>query len=172
WKWTVCCSNRSGRMIMPTLVRVRKNSSSSSIAINGAGMLPFITPTSMMGRGSTCPLMGPPVPSPLLASTSGTSPTAPLYVTPLVAGSPGCSGVAPGYTALKTLGNCVPGRPLAMSVSPDNGPKENRYVCVPSPMRSEEHTSELQSRGHLVCRLLLEKKKKTFVVLIREGSEV
>src|SRR5690625_7107215 len=28
-----------------------------------------------------------------------------------------------------------------------------------SPPRSEEHTSELQSRGHLVCRLLLEKKK-------------
>src|SRR5207253_6305785 len=27
--------------------------------------------------------------------------------------------------------------------------------------RSEEHTSELQSRGHLVCRLLLEKKKHT-----------
>src|SRR5439155_18936328 len=27
------------------------------------------------------------------------------------------------------------------------------------PGRSEEHTSELQSRGHLVCRLLLEKKK-------------
>src|SRR5207253_10635726 len=26
------------------------------------------------------------------------------------------------------------------------------------PVRSEEHTSELQSRGHLVCRLLLEKK--------------
>src|SRR5690625_6765884 len=26
-------------------------------------------------------------------------------------------------------------------------------------LRSEEHTSELQSRGHLVCRLLLEKKK-------------
>src|SRR5690625_6859000 len=26
------------------------------------------------------------------------------------------------------------------------------------PLRSEEHTSELQSRGHLVCRLLLEKK--------------
>src|SRR2546422_9559792 len=28
------------------------------------------------------------------------------------------------------------------------------------PARSEEHTSELQSRLHLVCRLLLEKKKK------------
>src|SRR5206468_10851694 len=29
-------------------------------------------------------------------------------------------------------------------------------------MRSEEHTSELQSRSDLVCRLLLEKKKKTY----------
>src|SRR6266508_5930522 len=29
--------------------------------------------------------------------------------------------------------------------------------------RSEEHTSELQSRGHLVCRLLLEKKKKNIL---------
>src|SRR5690554_7137707 len=29
--------------------------------------------------------------------------------------------------------------------------------------RSEEHTSELQSRPHLVCRLLLEKKKKTLL---------
>src|SRR5690625_6977107 len=28
-------------------------------------------------------------------------------------------------------------------------------------LRSEEHTSELQSRGHLVCRLLLEKKKRS-----------
>src|SRR5690554_7267778 len=33
--------------------------------------------------------------------------------------------------------------------------------CLPEtlPLRSEEHTSELQSRPHLVCRLLLEKKK-------------
>src|SRR5437870_12773486 len=30
-------------------------------------------------------------------------------------------------------------------------------------IRSEEHTSELQSRGHLVCRLLLEKKKKNIL---------
>src|SRR3712207_7888220 len=30
-----------------------------------------------------------------------------------------------------------------------------------NPARSEEHTSELQSRQYLVCRLLLEKKKKT-----------
>src|SRR2546430_15514549 len=30
-----------------------------------------------------------------------------------------------------------------------------------NPLRSEEHTSELQSQSNLVCRLLLEKKKKT-----------
>src|SRR5439155_22497595 len=33
-------------------------------------------------------------------------------------------------------------------------------VSAPAKHRSEEHTSELQSRGHLVCRLLLEQKKK------------
>src|SRR5207253_1646042 len=33
------------------------------------------------------------------------------------------------------------------------------YPRLPFVQRSEEHTSELQSRGHLVCRLLLEKKK-------------
>src|SRR5690625_5791793 len=32
--------------------------------------------------------------------------------------------------------------------------------------RSEEHTSELQSRGHLVCRLLLEKKKTTSIITV------
>src|SRR5690625_5737464 len=37
----------------------------------------------------------------------------------------------------------------------------NLYKEVVERVRSEEHTSELQSRGHLVCRLLLEKKKKT-----------
>src|SRR5205814_4715932 len=33
-------------------------------------------------------------------------------------------------------------------------------AAKPAPRRSEEHTSELQSLRHLVCRLLLEKKKK------------
>src|SRR2546422_5050627 len=33
----------------------------------------------------------------------------------------------------------------------------------PRDVRSEEHTSELQSRLHLVCRLLLEKKKQTYI---------
>src|SRR2546422_3269955 len=39
-----------------------------------------------------------------------------------------------------------------------------RHVEDPFPPRSEEHTSELQSRLHLVCRLLLEKKKKFMVM--------
>src|SRR5256884_4125815 len=35
------------------------------------------------------------------------------------------------------------------------------FASLFSALRSEEHTSELQSRLHLVCRLLLEKKKAT-----------
>src|SRR5258708_14334643 len=36
----------------------------------------------------------------------------------------------------------------------------SRFGFAGTPVRSEEHTSELQSPDHLVCRLLLEKKKK------------
>src|SRR5690554_7131297 len=38
--------------------------------------------------------------------------------------------------------------------------KDFKITIKSEPKRSEEHTSELQSRPHLVCRLLLEKKKK------------
>src|SRR5690625_5574365 len=48
-----------------------------------------------------------------------------------------------------TLASSVVGAGLAQ------GPRHVRWPVA----RSEEHTSELQSRGHLVCRLLLEKKK-------------
>src|SRR5437870_9086022 len=47
--------------------------------------------------------------------------------------------------------------------SRDAGSRIHRCARRPDAVlrtRSEEHTSELQSRGHLVCRLLLEKKKK------------
>src|SRR5439155_10862018 len=40
------------------------------------------------------------------------------------------------------------------------------------PKRSEEHTSELQSRGHLVCRLLLEKKKIIVDIDVNDIEEV
>src|SRR2546422_6853779 len=46
-----------------------------------------------------------------------------------------------------------------------------RAFQVKIPRRSEEHTSELQSRLHLVCRLLLEKKKnKPYESLCRENT--
>src|SRR5437870_10747626 len=48
--------------------------------------------------------------------------------------------------------------PLPSTATPAG--EANCPFPLPGP-RSEEHTSELQSRGHLVCRLLLEKKKKT-----------
>src|SRR5471030_2850216 len=38
-------------------------------------------------------------------------------------------------------------------------PPRSQYSACPREQRSEEHTSELQSLRHLVCRLLLEKKK-------------
>src|SRR2546430_5806582 len=45
--------------------------------------------------------------------------------------------------------------------------RPERIVLAPGTARSEEHTSELQSQSNLVCRLLLEKKKKRITVLQR-----
>src|SRR5690606_41555996 len=55
------------------------------------------------------------------------------------------------YNAAAMCGACV-------EVSRDDGRKVQAMVVDQCP-RSEEHTSELQSRENLVCRLLLEKKK-------------
>src|SRR3712207_8416040 len=43
---------------------------------------------------------------------------------------------------------------------PRNDVEKRGLAASARPQRSEEHTSELQSRQYLVCRLLLEKKKK------------
>src|SRR2546422_7161588 len=50
-------------------------------------------------------------------------------------------------------------------------PAEDRWFR-PAPWldRSEEHTSELQSRLHLVCRLLLEKKKNKKITILTENT--
>src|SRR3712207_8242410 len=50
-------------------------------------------------------------------------------------------------------------------LAPDEDKGQNELPDEPSRDRSEEHTSELQSRQYLVCRLLLEKKKKTLMDL-------
>src|SRR5690625_5770166 len=44
-------------------------------------------------------------------------------------------------------------------------------LLVDQAKRSEEHTSELQSRGHLVCRLLLEKKKEHYTSLEAQRAQ-
>src|SRR3712207_8065652 len=56
--------------------------------------------------------------------------------------------------------HCLAGDMLAGKTrrAAQDGRVERARACVPR--RSEEHTSELQSRQYLVCRLLLEKKKK------------
>src|SRR2546425_6961159 len=56
-------------------------------------------------------------------------------------------------------------------------PHQSRPRClaycsmIPAPMRSEEHTSELQSLAYLVCRLLLEKKKDTNTIHTRSPPD-
>src|SRR5438045_9620574 len=54
-------------------------------------------------------------------------------------------------------------------------PRPDRPVCPRPPRhlrrRSEEHTSELQSLRHLVCRLLLEKKKKNKITIIEKRTK-
>src|SRR2546421_5943764 len=53
-----------------------------------------------------------------------------------------------------------PTEPLAGDCSVTDVPTIDAYASMVDTSRSEEHTSELQSRSDLVCRLLLEKKKK------------
>src|SRR5699024_12172080 len=68
------------------------------------------------------------------------------------------------YTTLFRSRSAAGGRPARPPRAPRPGWAARRTPtagrCPSSPHRSEEHTSELQSRFDLVCRLLLEKKKK------------
>src|SRR5690625_6503103 len=59
-----------------------------------------------------------------------------------------------GNTVLDRLRRAAP--PDEQTAGPVSWPE---WQSSKDDLRSEEHTSELQSRGHLVCRLLLEKKK-------------
>src|SRR5687768_17757905 len=52
------------------------------------------------------------------------------------------------------------GEPIVQPIRHVARPGEHHMLEQVGEARSEEHTSELQSRLHLVCRLLLEKKKK------------
>src|SRR5437870_13694257 len=57
---------------------------------------------------------------------------------------------------------------LSLSPATATLPVASLACWIPGP-RSEEHTSELQSRGHLVCRLLLEKKNGLIILTSRSS---
>src|SRR2546428_9346962 len=89
------------------------------------------------------------------------------------------STLFPYTTLFRSAG---PPSPLKLPLVP-NGARPRMAAKVPlpatvvsTPVRSEEHTSELQSRSDLVCRLLLEKKKKkihsTYEPAHRNGRHV
>src|SRR5438046_6943808 len=61
------------------------------------------------------------------------------------------------FRSVRRITRPSPSLVVRLSFAPHNSPTRRR-TCVGS--RSEEHTSELQSLTNLVCRLLLEKKKK------------
>src|SRR5690554_1680955 len=86
--------------------------------------------------------------------------------TPVEFGIPGvCDGIAMGHTGMHYS---LPSRELiadAVEIMAQAHMFDGLVLIpncdkiIPGMLRSEEHTSELQSRPHLVCRLLLEKKK-------------
>src|SRR2546429_6644921 len=82
---------------------------------------------------------------------------------------PGFTGVAPAFPLALDLvsassedmaGAGITGATTGMAVERSSIITNGSHTAGILVTRSEEHTSELQSRLHLVCRLLLEKKKK------------
>src|SRR5438093_8204966 len=69
------------------------------------------------------------------------------------------------YTTLFRSSGGRRGRARRALAERRRGPARAPGARAPPPARSEEHTSELQSLTNLVCRLLLEKKKKISVNL-------
>src|SRR5580693_10428427 len=71
------------------------------------------------------------------------------------------STLFPYTTLFRSDGRCP-----APPAGPGSRPGSPRSAA-----RSEEHTSELQSQFHLVCRLLLEKKNNTITILFRRQTQ-
>src|SRR2546422_4859563 len=81
-----------------------------------------------------------------------------LSVPALCQQDPAQKTVPPGNAQGKGEKPAAPSPQKPPEKPPSEPPKEPEKLQLET--RSEEHTSELQSRLHLVCRLLLEKKKK------------
>src|SRR3712207_8840698 len=91
-----------------------------------------------------------PYPTPFRSGLSG--PPLELDTTELERGTPGATLGYPGSNA--------PSLSIDRAAVQDSYPARGRDIYGRDDVRSEEHTSELQSRQYLVCRLLLEKKKR------------
>src|SRR5690625_438094 len=108
------------------------------------------------------------IPEPAMVAKSRPKKTRPLALS--------CWGNLKKRTAimLRTIGSRIENQPNVPATTWNTkelttgsvaGAHQNVQATISARMsvkkpRSEEHTSELQSRGHLVCRLLLEKKKQ------------
>src|SRR2546421_12847656 len=95
----------------------------------------------------------------------GSAKPASAAMRPLIAAAPMLRAprpeIAPESIAVPSAA-ATAAQPMVPSTRQQSAASSNRMDCSPYPRltsRSEEHTSELQSRSDLVCRLLLEKKK-------------
>src|SRR5690606_40942384 len=76
-------------------------------------------------------------------------------------GYPGClSSRAHRLSSVPRPAVAYPGGCRRLPLDPDRDPERRTVAARRTDRRSEEHTSELQSRENLVCRLLLEKKNR------------
>src|SRR2546422_3133062 len=94
----------------------------------------------------------------------------PIFFFFLMIRRPPRSTLFPYTTLFRSVSRSRSGRTV-----PGAGARDSRRgatrAAAPGGSRSEEHTSELQSRLHLVCRLLLEKKKKRTIKAQRRRAQ-
>src|SRR5436305_10560397 len=84
---------------------------------------------------------------------------------------PQCSPLP--YTTLYQPARDAPGISVSPRRAPPTGSRSRtRRRCAPRRNRSEEHTSELQSRPHIVCRLLLDKKNIIIHYIVQLHSKI
>src|SRR2546429_206427 len=140
-RFTAAPGTSSPSVVSASVSRERPCTRKAAREAPGGGAAPPRGGGAPWRRGAPPPGGPPPAPPP------GGGPASPC--TSLISSPPSRSSTAPSESRPFTSGADSMRAALAVSRMPD---------CTS--LRSEEHTSELQSRLHLVCRLLLEKKKK------------
>src|SRR5215510_15415370 len=111
----------------------------------------------MAWAGTAAPVLGP-ASSAVTSSHAVARKPAASIIARITSGARRKFVVASGAHITGKIGGCT--GPAIGSWNASTPPGRSTRAKPAYRRRSEEHTSELQSRGHLVCRLLLEKKKK------------